>query len=440
MASGRDRCRLVGTDPAIAARCFAEAHSDGQVMRQSKGGIARIGVMRRWLASVAAAGAAVALLTACGGDQTQAARQAAAAAPLQVNVPPYYVALIGSKPEDQLAPPPADVAVVRATATGAVLARITPPRPYTFAAVSGAADDRTFVLFGVGPTSGDAMLYGTYRQRLFLLHINPAASTPSARTNLTALPEADIPGGHGRQLLAMALSPDGTSLAAIFLQRTSAFPYTSGDLTVFNLATGAQRTWTRNVCDHGRCVDEVIGDGFALIQDPSRVQLSWTSDSRSLLFIAGQTGSQARVLDVNAPGTNLMADSHPLPARPKVIYWRDAVISPDGKTVFIQYSTGAGTVAANLLRFSAATGSGTVVNQVVSFTEGHTTGAGPDDVLWTNDSGSKIIVLGARPGPKTGGLHGNVFTAPPSGQTAGVYAGTHYTPLPWPANLVDAAW
>ncbi len=402
-------------------------------MTKDKDGLRGARVMRRWLASLAALGAAVALLAACSGPATQAT---AAATPAQVNVPPYYVALIGSQPEYQQGVPPADVAVVRATTTGAVLARISPPRPYTFASITGAVDDRTFVLFGVGPTTGGTVLYGTYRQRLFLLHIDPTASSASARAQLTALPEADIAGGQGRQLLAMALSPDGKSLAAIFFQRTAASPYISGELRVLNLTNGTQQTWTRNVCDHGTCADEEIGDGFPLIQYPSRVQLSWTADSRSLLFIAGQTGSQVRLLDVDAPGSSLMAASHPLPARPRVILWRDAVITPNGKTVFIEYGTGAAELVSHLLRFSASTGQATVVNQVPTFLEGHTTGAGPDDVLWTNYDGSKIIVLGAQPGPKTGGT----FTPIPSGQTAGVYSGAHYTPLPWPANVIDAAW
>jgi hypothetical protein len=409
-------------------------------MTQDKGSAPGARVMRRWFAPVAAAGVAVALIAACGGAPTQATQQASGAAPRQVNVPPYYVALIGPGPEQQLAPSPASVAVVRATATGAVLARITPPRQYAFTTVSGAADDRTFVLYGVGPASGDTVQYGTYRQRLFLLHINPAASSPSARAQLTELPAADIPGGHQRQLLAMALAPDGTSLAAIFFRRITVAPYSTGYLTVFNLADGTQRTWTRNVCEHGTCAKEAIGDGFPLIMYPSRVQLSWTSDSRSLLFIAGQTGSEVRLLNVGAPGTSLMTDSRALPVRTAIRLWSDAVITPNGRTVFIEYSSGAATVVLNLLRFSAASGDSTVVNHVVLFTEGQATGTGPDDVLWTNDNGSKIIVLGAQPGPKKGGLHGQIFTPTPSGQTAGIYDGTRYTPIPWPANVVDAAW
>ena len=49
---------------------------------------------------------------------------------------------------------------------------------------------------------------------------------------------------------------------------------------------------------------------------------------------------------------------------------------------------------------------------------------GPDDVLWTSYDGSKIIVANVRPG------------AP----NASIYSGGLYTPIPWPANIVGAAW
>jgi hypothetical protein len=391
------------------------------------------GSPRQHLALLAAAAVAVAFVAGCGAGSPRPTSHAAA--PVQVNVPPYYVAVVS--PGQRHGSPPPDSAVVRATTTGALVARLSPPRPYTLIAVTGAADDRTFVLYGVGPTSESTALYGTYRQRLFLLHVDPAASRSSARVHLTALPAAYIPGGQGRQLLAMALSPDGKSLAAIIVRRLAAAPYATGYLAVFDLASGTQRTWTRNVWDH---TPEPLGDGFPLLQYPSRVQLSWTWDSRSLLFITGPTGSQVRLLDVDTAGSSLMADSHALPVRPRVILWRDAVITPNGKTVFIQYSSGAATVVSNLLHFSATTGTATIVNQVVSFTAGHPTGAGPDDVLWTNNNGSKFIVLGAQPGPDKGSLEGNTFFAALPGQNAGIYDNGHYTPLPWPASVIDAAW
>lgn len=194
----------------------------------------------RWLAPTIRAAAVVAslagVIAACGSvpsgsSPTRSGGITASTTRVQTNVPPYYVALIGSKPDYQGAGeyPPADAAVVRATTSGAVLARIMPPHPYTFAAVTGAADDRTFVLFGVSPlrrTSGPGMYYGNYTQRFCLLRINPAASSRSARAQLTALPLTDI--GSGEQVQAMALSPDGKSLAAILSRPDNASPAAQG--------------------------------------------------------------------------------------------------------------------------------------------------------------------------------------------------------------------
>ena len=68
--------------------------------------------------------------------ETRAERAAALA-----SVPPYYLTLTGYSGQ------PHRRAVIRASATGAVLATVAPPAPYgTFSYVSGAADDRTFAL------------------------------------------------------------------------------------------------------------------------------------------------------------------------------------------------------------------------------------------------------------------------------------------------------
>jgi hypothetical protein len=44
-------------------------------------------------------------------------------------------------------------------------------------------------------------------------------------------------------------------------------------------------------------------------------------------------------------------------------------------------------------------------------------------VLWTNYDGTKLIVADAQPG-----------------HTVGVFTRSTYTPLPWPADAIDAAW
>ena len=86
-------------------------------------------------------------------------------------------------------------AELRSTQTGAVLARITPPKPYaSFTGVTCAADDRTFVLAAQGPQPSVVPPFPS--QRFFLLRIDPAARA-GARMTLTALPARYVPGGHG---------------------------------------------------------------------------------------------------------------------------------------------------------------------------------------------------------------------------------------------------
>ncbi len=83
-----------------------------------------------------------------------------------------------------------------------------------------------------------------------------------------------------------------------------------------------------------------------------------------------------------------------------------------------------------MLRFSARTGKLITVNRLTVVNQGryvaYNTEAdiNPDDVLWTSYDGSKVIVADVRPGIPN----------------AGIYSDSRYTPIPWPANIVGAAW
>jgi hypothetical protein len=390
-------------------------------------GLARTLTSSKWMASVAAA---IGVLAIIAGTLAVAGALPRGQNPptglIETKVPPYYVAVVASMPVSpySLSTGPT-VAEVRATATGAVVASVSAPRPYTFVSVRAAADDRSFVLFAVGPSrvmrDNDPYVssYSIYPQRFFMLHIDPAAATPAARAQLTALPQIHI--ASGLQVEAMALSPNGQSLAVIFTDPSRAIrAFIPGQLTIFNVADGARRTWVREVCAYGRCEPGPIGGGWSLGFNFA-LQLSWTSDGRSLLFLNGPVSSEVRVLDVDAPGRNLMTDSHALPIRTGIPNLTDAVITPDGQSVIIQYST----VSGYLLRISATTGKTAAVIQALR-------NATPEYLLWTNDNGSKLVVLRADvafPGE-----------AVPSGQAAAIYSGGRNTPLRWPAGVVDAAW
>jgi hypothetical protein len=139
---------------------------------------------------------------------------------------------------------------------------------------------------------------------------------------------------------------------------------------------------------------------------------------------------------VNARGHSLRQDSTPL-ATPRVncpgVCFTN--MTPDGKTLFVAYRTGYARASqplwSNLVRFSMRTGSLSRVNKLtiggrrgryIGYNPG--SAVGPDDVLWTSYDGSKAIVAEVRPGTPN----------------AGVYSGYRYTPIPWPANIVGAAW
>ena len=176
------------------------------------------------------------------------------------DVPPYYVAL-----EPGALSGASTRAVVRATATGAELAVVTPPGPYrVFTAVSSAADDRTFVLAAqrssayYGPPSDKPGL-----QKYFVLRLDPADHT----ARLTALP---IPGEPGSQVVDEALAPNGSKLAiALGAGRRG-----GDEIKVITVRTWSVRTW-RGSGGSSHMIGEVV-QGADL--------LSWAADGRTLAF------------------------------------------------------------------------------------------------------------------------------------------------------------
>ena len=101
---------------------------------------------------------------------------------LLAQLPPYYVTLGEQRPAGR-----ATYAVVRATATGKVLAKVRPPRPYTvFSEVSAAADDHAFVVAassGGSKKQNGIQIWLTSANKFLLL-----GSTRTARAPAHALP------------------------------------------------------------------------------------------------------------------------------------------------------------------------------------------------------------------------------------------------------------
>ena len=337
-------------------------------------------------ASVIAVVAASLVLTSGGGSrgqgpgsgtETPAARAAALA-----SVPPYYVALTGDAAEAQHA-------VVRATATGAVLATITAPRPYrTLTWVSGAADDRTFILaaqrwWQIRPgKAGQAAENrdGDTRVRFFRLQLGSTGHV----TQLTELSLPQKP--RAGQLAGIALSPDGSELA-LDLTPGSGPSERNPEILGINLATGSQREWVWP------------GTGWVGNFKPMGEPLSWTADGRMLAFQKWTGNNVAvRLLDTTARGADLR--SARLVAR---FFSRDGVftigpaantiITPDGTKVVVpsaRYTLRPDTTELRITEFSSSTGN--VVRILDPWRFKGSGAASWQDVLWTNSSGSTLIV------------------------------------------------
>ncbi len=354
-------------------------------------------------------------------------------------VPPYYVALTvrGNSPATYASN--ATAAEVRTTATGAVLARIAVPKPYAvFAGVTAAADDRTFVLVAEEKNNPPEPGQGPERyyphSRFFLLHIAPGAPAGS-RVSLRALPDGFIPADN--EVKDLALSPDGTSLAA------DVGYIESRELLVFNLATGARRAWSFSFCR--QCSPGSGGLGFGGTNVDA---LSWTADGRHLAFvgpasskpISGPVGRGAnaytpdpvRLLDIDAPGSNLLANSKIVlkwpggATRQPGPTWRGVLITPDGRTVVFleQLETDKPDGAIESVRWQLAKGS-VATGKVTAVVRNLKPAGQYQQVMYTNATGHALVVeyFGLGYGTHVGILRANRFT-----------------PIPWSPHIMTAAW
>jgi hypothetical protein len=379
------------------------------------------------LAAAVAVTAAIAGSLAISGVLHSRPRHGGAVSPQPADpdrVPPYYVALTftgrGTCCRGRALIEPRTRAVVRATATGAVLATIAPPKPYgTFAGVVAASDDRTFVLAAqrdvrlpVPVESGGGSRTET---RFFLLRINPASATTSGRAKLIPLP---ITGGNG--IWDFALSPRGTALAVLDVQ----------GVHVFSLATGAERTWWISIRG-GRFHLGLLGY-WALGTEATNAMLAWQND-RTLAFVCygeptrggTMTGAGIRFLDTRAPGTNLIADSRLVVPRQKYS-WRQALPTADGRAVLAVLQVDKGGIHQELAEFSASTGR---VVRVLNYIAFHGNFA---QVFWASPSGHSVLVTGTRP---VGASPASAYLTSP-----GILTGGRFTPIPWPGQNFGAAW
>ena len=289
-----------------------------------------------------------------------------------VTAPPYYLAEISNRKG------PGEHAAVIDTATGATLATVRPPKPFsTFAAITGASDDRTFVL---GAERGVGGAITLFRARF----------APSRRkVTLTALPIPAIP-AHER-FDGLALSPSGSRLAV----STTASGRRSEQLSVYSMMTGAVKVWRQSS----------LAPAYTL---------SWGADGMLAYNWDGSPHYGVWLLNTATSGGGLIANSRLATALPHgwAFVW-GALLSPDGSTVVAAEMRMSGNLHTHRTNFefgefSAATGAQTHV-----LLPQHD---GQESLIWTNPSGKVLVVQ----------------TETRQGMTLGVLGGGRLAPIPNP--------
>jgi hypothetical protein len=344
---------------------------------------------------IAATGAAAltAGITLAGLTGVAAATPGPAGPARPASVPPYYVGLAYSPKLGSAQPGPV---TVKATRTGQILATITPPGGEEFTAVSGAANDRTFVLAAEttaevayrikhAPTQ-TGLAAAAAPERLYLLHLS-ASGVPSQPAPL------NIPSSPA--ISDFALSPDGTSLAVDTATKQSIA------LSVRSLVNRSVRTWTSSTYQGGKYT-HIAAFG-----------VSWASDGMlgmSVWSVHPQAGPYG-LLDTTKPGGDLISSVVVIPAP------CGNQITPDGK-----------------LLIGSVTSKGQLpwLLQECSYHHGHATLTGPaqqlrwgkyrvslNEILWMSPTGNQMIAAAinfpALFKSVTGVLTGNTIKALPDG-------------------------
>jgi hypothetical protein len=282
----------------------------------------RIGPLTAAAAVITIAAVLVLVRTVPNGGAVPAERPA----PSSGGVPRYYVALT---PESDT-PFPLEKLIVGDIVTGAKLATISPPSPgSSFAGVTAAADDQTFVV-DTQLTSLEEENAPWQPRTWYLLRVRSGSSDPA---RLTRLPVPATP--TGTAVNGIALSPDGTELAVILQPNALGSPAGPVLLRVYSVATGAVlRTWS---AASGTQVGTPKYGG-----PDANTSLFWLDGMGRLAFVVN--GWAVRVLDTTAHGGDLIADSRPVFSQPPVPLPSNSslrcqsagyhlFVSPDGKTV-----------------------------------------------------------------------------------------------------------
>jgi hypothetical protein len=335
-----------------------------------------------WLIPLAAAVAVIAVaVTLVAVRSLPGARPAPASgetAPASLaGVPRYYVEL-GSMPQgttssglivgDALKGTSGPGLIVGDAFTGKVLATIPQPAGAVFTGVTGAGDDRTFVINARTTGKSSSRQPNNPSQLWYLLRVTPGAARP---VQLTPLPVKDK--YTDAAVSGLALSPDGRTLAIMVVPNAlnphlypsdpqslaHALPVGPVTLQTYAVPTGQLlRSWTHP------------WSGIALPPgEDNWADLLWLADGRTLAFEyplsmgteTTKTSGTVLALDTAGPGTDLIASARTVLSIPDDFACEPGagLLSPDGRTWFCAGNgppAGCKTTGVTFSAYSTATG------------------------------------------------------------------------------------
>jgi hypothetical protein len=183
--------------------------------------------------------------------------------------------------------------VIGSTSTGKRLATLA-PAGLTFNLVTGAADDRTFVVGATAPTSAAHPAPVNWSESWYRLRISPGAVPVTQLTKLPVPPVADVTGA--------SVSPDGTELAVSYQPWSGSVkaPRNAGaTMTLWSVADGKElRQWFTPKGQVTAGPPSVTFTPAAADPGALSTTLRWAPDGGALGF--AWNGAEVRVLTLAA--------------------------------------------------------------------------------------------------------------------------------------------
>jgi hypothetical protein len=398
-------------------------------LREFRGAQRRLSRWQGWLVPLTAAAAVAAVVLASVaisgaiGTHRPAARHSSSRGGPLAGLPTYYLNLHAATRAEW-----SRQAVVRSTHTGAVVESLAPPAPYRFwLDAAGNGNGHEFILAAaVGHIvhQDGGVDYLTGRSKFYLLRIGHGN-----HPTLTPLPVAV----QANQVEDFALSPDGSKLALTWGGGDRGGHGAAPSIEVVGLATGSTKTWT---WPGGPRITANSG-GMGEV-------LSFTTSGQTLAYqqwVGG--GIDIRLLDTTTPGGSLPASSRlgmrwPDAGDPvhfihgkltNTFFGFSGIITPDGSKIAAATATVTKQPLNSELQFTEyAVGSGKVERVLDPWRLPGLYPGQVQDVLWSNSSGSKLIVVAHIPGKPAKDPDSNNSAG--YGLEIGVVSGNTFTPIP----------